>query len=315
MSYTSEIVNVALAGKGRFGSVVLDELLKAGFKLTVLTRSASSLKDLPDGVEVRQVDYSSLESLQQSLQGHDAVVSTVAGAAVASQKPLIDAAISAGVKHFIPADYAMSLKSPGIRALPPYTDVLEIENYLRARSDRINWTIVACGGFLEYLFDLPFLLDLKNRTIEIVNGGDIPFSTSEFSTAAKAIAGALKQPERVSDHCIQVHAILITQKMALEIVKKYDPKPEFWVVSEEDGDVQFEKGLNMLKSGQLTMAAASTLMAGAIWSGEHKAAFEETDNEWLRIEMIARERLEEILKIKVLNGISTIASDQIISNF
>lgn len=261
------------------------------------------------------MDYSSQESLQQALQGHNAVVSTVAGTAIASQKPLIDAAIAAGVRHFIPADYAMSLKSPEVRLLPPYTDVLEIENYLRARSDKINWTIVACGGFLEYVFDLPFVLDLQNRKIEIVNGGGVPFSTSEFYTTAKAIAGVLKQPGRVIDHCIQVHAMLITQKMAFEIVKKYDSKPQSWTVREEDGDVIFEKGLNMLKSGQLTMEAVSTVMAGAIWSGKYKVAFEETDNEWLGIGMITQERLEEIIKSKVLDGISAIATDQIVSSF
>lgn len=265
-------------------------------------------------VEVCEVDYSSEESLQQALEGHDAVISTVAGAAVAGQKPLIDAAIAAGVKHFIPADYAMSLKSPEVRLLPPYTNVSEIENYLRARSEKINWTVVACGGFLEYIFDLPFVLDLKNRKIEIINGGEVPFSTSEFCTAAKAITGVLKQPRRVSNHCVQVHAILITQKKALEIAKKYDPKPQSWTVCEQDGDIKFEKGLNMLRSGELTMEAVSTLMAGAIWSSRYKVAFEETDNEWLGIEMITQEQLENVLKSKVLNGISTIASDQIVSS-
>ncbi|KFY11551.1 hypothetical protein V492_04393 [Pseudogymnoascus sp. VKM F-4246] len=315
MAHASGITKVALAGKGRFGSVVLEELLKAGFKPTVLTRSASSIKDLPNGVEVCEVDYNSIESLQQALQGHDAVVSTVAGTAIAGQKPLIDAAIAAGVQHFIPADYAMSLKSPGVRLLPPYTDVHEIENYLRARSDNINWTIVAPGGFLEYIFDLPFVLDLPSRKIGIVNGGEVPFSTSEFRTAAQAVAGVLGQPGRVSDHCVQVHDMLITQNMALEIVKKYDPNPQSWTVSDEDGDVLFEKDLNMLKSGQLTMEAVSTLMAGAIWGGRYEVAFKETDNEWLGIEMITQEQLEGVLKSKILNGISTIASDQIVSNF
>lgn len=121
--------------------MVLDELLKAGFKPTVLTRSASTITGVPDGVPVREVDYASEESLRKALQGHDAVVCTVAGTAVASQKPLVDAAIAAGVKHFIPADYAMSLKSPEVRVLPPYTDVKGIEDYLRAKSAKIEWTI------------------------------------------------------------------------------------------------------------------------------------------------------------------------------
>jgi hypothetical protein len=260
------------------------------------------------------VNYASEDSLREALQGHDAVVSAVAGTAIASQKPLINAAIAAGVKHFIPADYAMSLKSPDVRTLPPYTDVKEVEDYLRARSAKIEWTIVACGGFLEYIYDLPFLIELDKRKIDIINGGEIPFSVSEFRTAAKAIAGVLQQPERVLDHCVQVHATTITQNGTFDTVRKYDLNPDGWTVNEEDAEVKFQQGMDMLQRGDLTMAAVTTLMAGAIWGGRCKVAFEETDNEWLGAQLISDERIEEIVTSKVVNGISSIASDQIINN-
>ena len=260
------------------------------------------------------MDYTSQESLQTAVKGHDAVVSTVAGVAVAGQKPLIDAAIAAGVKHFVPADYAMSLKSPGVRLLPPYTDVLEIEKYLRARSDEIPWTVVACGGFLEYSFDLPFAIDLANRRIDIVNGGDVPFSISDFGTVAKAITGVLRQPEHVVGHCVQVHGMLITQNEVLRIAKKFDPDPESWVVREIEAHVKFEEGLDMLKKGMYTMEAVSTLMAGVVWDAKYKTGFQETDNEWLEIEELPQERLEETIRGKLLGGVSGIATDQIVSS-
>jgi uncharacterized protein YbjT (DUF2867 family) len=308
------ISKVALAGKGRLGSVVLDELLKTGFAVTVLTRSAPSLGNIPDGVQVLEVDYTSQDSLQAALKGHDAVVSTVAGVAVATQKPLIDAAIASGVKHFIPADYAMSLRNPAVRLLPPYTDVLEIEKYLRARSDDISWTIVACGGFLEYVFDLPFMIDVAHRRIDIVNGGNVPFSISDFGTVARAISGVLKQPERVVGHCVQVHGMLVTQNEVLEIAKKYSSDPGSWVVSEKDARIKFEEGLDMLKRGEFTMTAVSTLMAGVVWDPNYQTGFQETDNEWLGVEALSKERLEETIRGKVLGGVSGIAEDKIVSN-
>jgi putative NADH-flavin reductase len=91
---------------------VLDELLQVEFTLTVLTRSASSIKDAPADVEVCEVDYASEKSIFSALGAHDAVVSTVAGAAVA------------GIKHFSPADYAMCLRRLGLLIMPPYTDVI-----------------------------------------------------------------------------------------------------------------------------------------------------------------------------------------------
>ncbi|KAL3461191.1 hypothetical protein BJX64DRAFT_261471 [Aspergillus heterothallicus] len=315
------ISKVALAGKGRLGSVVLDELLKAGYKVTVLTQSVLSLNDIPDGIGINEVDYTSYASqsiLQAALTGFDAVVSTVAGVAVSSQKPLIDAAIAAGVKHFIPADYAMSLRAPEIRRLPPYTDVVEIENYLRAQTDdgraKMAWTVVACGGFLEYSFDLPFMIDLPNRRIDIVNGGDVPFSISEFRTVAKAIVGVLGQPERVVGHCVQVHGMLVTQNQVLGIAKKYSADPESWIVNEKEAAVRFEEGMDMLRRGEFTMQAVSTLMAGVIWDPKYEAGFKETDNEWLGIEEIPKERLEETIRDKLLSGVSGIASDKIVSN-
>ncbi|KAJ0421194.1 NmrA-like family protein [Aspergillus carlsbadensis] len=312
------ISKVALAGKGRLGSVVLDELLKAGYKVSVLTRSASSLKDVPNGVEVHEVDYTSQSSLQTALNGNDAVVSTVAGVAVSSQKPLIDAAIAAGVQHFIPADYAMSLRAPEVRLLPPYTDVLAIENYLRARAqadgNNMAWTVVACGGFLEYSFDLPFMIDLANRQIDIINGGDVPFSISEFRTVARAIVGVLQKPERVVEHCVQVHGLLVTQYQVLGIAKKYSSDPEAWIVNEKEAHVRFEEGMDMLRRGEFTMQAVSTLMAGVVWDAKYGTGFRETDNEWLGIEETPNERLEETIKDKLLSGVSGIASDKIVSN-
>ncbi|KAL4931278.1 uncharacterized protein BDV17DRAFT_288824 [Aspergillus undulatus] len=103
------ITKVALAGKGRIGTAVLSDLLKSDSTDTILIRSASTptstLKDTLPGVKVHEVDYASIEALKSALQGVDAVVSTIVGTAIVSQKPLIDAAIAVGViKHFIPAD-------------------------------------------------------------------------------------------------------------------------------------------------------------------------------------------------------------------
>lgn len=82
-------------------------LVKAGFETTVLTRSAQALYDLPAGCQVCEVDYDSDDSLKSALQGQDAVISTVAMSAITNQKRIVDAAIHAGVKHFIPAEFTV----------------------------------------------------------------------------------------------------------------------------------------------------------------------------------------------------------------
>ncbi|KAH8703352.1 hypothetical protein BGW36DRAFT_422916 [Talaromyces proteolyticus] len=207
-----------------------------------------------------------------------------------------------------------SLRNPAVRQFPSYAGVSEISNYLQARSDKINWTIVAPGGFLEYVFDLPFVLELANRKIEIINGGDIPFSVSEFGTTAKWIIGVLRQPKRGVDHCVQTHATTVTQNEVFGLVKKYDPNPESWTVLQQESNVKLERGMGMIKNGDFSMNAISTMMSGIIWSGDYNLAFKETDNEWLGVEMITKERLEELIEDKVIHGATDVGSSQIVSN-
>lgn len=50
-------------------------------------------------------DYSSHEDLVSAFKGQDAVVSTVGAPALGDQIKLINAAIEAGVKYFIPSEF------------------------------------------------------------------------------------------------------------------------------------------------------------------------------------------------------------------
>ncbi|KAL4916951.1 hypothetical protein BDW62DRAFT_94169 [Aspergillus aurantiobrunneus] len=156
-------------------------------------------------------------------------------------------------------------------------------------------------------------MDLKSRRVDLVNGGEVPFSVSDFGTVARAISSVLRQPECVTGHCVQVHGMFITQKETLKIVKKYDPAPEAWVVCEKEGRVKFEIGLSMLKRGEFTMEAMSTLMAGVVWDPKYELCFQETDNKWLGVVMLPKEQLEENIKDRVLRGVSGVATEKIVS--
>jgi hypothetical protein len=69
----------------------------------------------------------------------------------------------------------------------------------------------------------------------------------------------------------------------------------------------------MMKRGDSTMETALTVIAVVIWSGKYNAGFEKTDN-WLGVGLISKQRLEDIVKNKVLNEITDIGSDQIVSD-
>lgn len=98
----SEIRKVAHIGASGFiGSAILKALLASGLEVTVLARKESKAS-FPEHVKVLPVDFDDQPSIVEALQGQDAVISTVAVKAINSQYNIINAAVEAGVKRFIP---------------------------------------------------------------------------------------------------------------------------------------------------------------------------------------------------------------------
>ena len=118
-----------LQATGNLGPAILDQLLNAGFKVTVLTRTGTN-HSFPSSVHVAHVDYDSLDSLTDALQGHDAVVSTLASVAIAVQLRLVQAAAEAHVKRFIPSEFGSNTLNEKTAALPVSADTVKVQSAL-----------------------------------------------------------------------------------------------------------------------------------------------------------------------------------------
>lgn len=279
--------------------------MRSGYQVTVLTRSAANATDLPSGVQVREVDYDSNESLQQALQGQDALVSTVAMSAIPNQKRLIDAAIAAGVKHFVPAEYSMATRDPKAQWLPIYTSVIEIQNYLTSKEDQIDWNAINCGAMIEFVFDYPFVIDFDNHVATLWDGGNNALSLSTCSIVGKAIAGVLKQRDRVQNHRVQVHGATITQRQALAIAEKCTPGIQ-WTTKEQDAEPAVKSAMAKLQSGAAgaeLMAAIMTVASAATFGNGHfDAEYKNPDNDWLEIDLMAKGEVEEAIRRRIEEG-------------
>lgn len=122
------------------------------------------MKKLPSSTKIEQVDYDSQPSLQRALQGQDALISTVAMSAISNQPLMIDAAIAAGVKLFVPAEYSVNSRDPLARAQPMMASIVAIQKYLAMKGDQIAWFAINCGALLEFAMDHPFILDFDKRS-------------------------------------------------------------------------------------------------------------------------------------------------------
>ncbi|MCJ1289869.1 hypothetical protein MMC34_001402 [Xylographa carneopallida] len=95
-------VAVVEAG-GNSGKYIAEALLKTGkHTVTAITR-ADSKSALPNGVEVKKVDYGSPASLADAVRGHDALVITMGPMAPPdTQSKLLQAAADADVPWVLP---------------------------------------------------------------------------------------------------------------------------------------------------------------------------------------------------------------------
>jgi len=297
MPYDITIRKVALAGAtGNLGTVILEELLKSGlFEVTVLTRETSA-HTFPSNVKVVKVDFSHLDSLTDALTGQDALVSTLASLATASQRLLVDAAVAAGVKRILPSEFGNNLKNPKTRELPVYAQKIKIEEYLDqlAREGKISYTLVISGPFLDWGLKNEMFLDFANRKIKRFDGGDILFSTSRLTTVGKAVRRILTHPRETADRAVYVKDIDVTQNQLLKLAQALTPGEEWKIedVKSEDVERKSREEIQRREIGKETMKG---LLARAIWGEGYGGRFEKVHNEVLGIKGMTEPDLEELV--------------------
>ncbi|KAI7180426.1 hypothetical protein KC360_g125 [Hortaea werneckii] len=152
------IKNVAILGAdGKLGPAVLEALVSASFTVTVLKResSKSSNDHYPPSVKVARVPNDlNVESLATTLQGHDALVITIKGSQTEVQKKLADAAVQAGVRRMIPADFGScdSSTTEAQELVPLFKHKADLRQYLQtlaAQHQGFTWTSLVTGHFFD----------------------------------------------------------------------------------------------------------------------------------------------------------------------
>ncbi len=128
--------------------------------VTALTREGSTAT-FPAGVASKAVDYSSVQSLTAALGGQDAVVSTIATAAIAGQQLLVDAAVAAGVKRIIPSEFGVNTRFLGKEPIGTILQgKIQTLNYIHEKwkqNPSFTWTGISTGLFFDWVgIDSPF---------------------------------------------------------------------------------------------------------------------------------------------------------------
>lgn len=79
---------------------------------------------------------------------------------VSDQFRIVDAAIGAGVRRYVPSEYGLNNIRPDARALNVvFHDKGKLQEYLRAKADDdiIEWTSIACGMWIRWVMANDFV--------------------------------------------------------------------------------------------------------------------------------------------------------------
>ncbi|KPM46346.1 hypothetical protein AK830_g88 [Neonectria ditissima] len=215
--------NIAIFGaSGNVGKIILDGLVTSSkFNITVLQRQESKAT-FGTGIDVRKTDFSD-KDLENALKGQDAVISALGAAAFGEQKKIVDAAVRAGVKRFLPSEFSASIEDDTVlQLLPLFTQKKEIIQYLKTKqSEGFSWTGLATSGLFDWGLSSGFLgFDIAQRTATIWDGGNKTFTLTNEKQLGQAVVSVLEHPEETSNRYLYVYSVKTSQSEILAALEE-----------------------------------------------------------------------------------------------
>eukprot|EP01112_Ceratiomyxa_fruticulosa_P011422 TRINITY_DN3097_c0_g1_i11.p1 TRINITY_DN3097_c0_g1~~TRINITY_DN3097_c0_g1_i11.p1 ORF type:complete len:306 (+),score=70.39 TRINITY_DN3097_c0_g1_i11:743-1660(+) len=253
---------VAIVGAtGNLGPTIVDALLQHKFEVTAVTFNNPEdpkYNDLKSkGVKVVHANIDDKFTLVRAFHGIDAVVSTVGGALFSKQTVIIDAAVEAGVKRFLPSEFGGSTRDKLVRSEEVLQPKIQIIEYLEkvASQGKITWTGIATGPFFDWGLQVGFLqFDLKNESVTLYDEGKAKFVTSNTRDIGLWVALTLLHPERTENKYLELGTFKVNQLEILEALEKVSGKK--WTVKEHKTTVEAQelakKASEKLKQGDET---------------------------------------------------------------
>ncbi|CAG8899805.1 unnamed protein product [Penicillium egyptiacum] len=293
------IRNVAIAGaSGALGSPVLHALLQSElFNVTVLARQ-SSQAHFPASVKVICMDYTSVPDLTAALTGQDAVVSVLTTSAMETQIPLIEAAVKAGVKRFLPSEFCANIGNPKAASLPVYHSKLAIHEVLQQQAQNhphFTYTLIRNGPFLDWSLAYGFFFSLNGGSTPFYDGGERPFSTTTLATIGRAVVEVLRHSEKTRNRAVFVQDLVTTQQKMLAIAQKVTPDRKWTPRDVSTADME-TMARDKHANGMNDLTASMGFFCRSVFGKGYGGEFQEVDNKLLGISLKTDADLEELIR-------------------
>ncbi|KAF3917821.1 hypothetical protein ABW20_dc0104950 [Dactylellina cionopaga] len=221
----SAFKNILIIGAGSIGNVILGALDKdPSFTITLLQRASSKAK-LPAHLKTITIDdsYPSAD-LVAAFKGQDAILNCMTTLSVGDQFRMVDAAIEAGVRRYVPSEYGLDNMNPEAQALSSvFYEKGKVQKYLREKADKgeIEWMSISCGMWLKWSAHHEFLgLHVGEKRFVFWDDGEGFFSCTTEENTALALINALKAGDAYKNTNFFISDFAITQKQLLEAVER-----------------------------------------------------------------------------------------------
>ncbi|CAI6339383.1 unnamed protein product [Periconia digitata] len=286
--------NVALIGaSGNLGPAILSNLADASFNVTIISREGSA-STFPSNFKVVRADFSSHDSLVAAFKGQDVVIAAVASHALDQQPKIVDAAIAAGVKRFVPSEFGSNTIDPKLNELVPiFGPKLAAVDYLKSKEDAISWTAFITGPFFDWGLKVGFFgIDGKTKTAKVVDGGKGRWSGTTLNTIGLTVVKSLQNPELTKNQYVAVASFVTTASDIITTAEKFSG--EKWSITDDTStDELVKSGKEKLGKGDHS-GVVDLLRAGAF--GGHHLGDSSTLGLWNEKLGLPKEDFEQTVK-------------------
>ena len=299
---------------GQSGKFMTEEMLKLGkYKVTAITR-ADSTNTVPEGCEIKKIDYANPSSIVEALKGHDALVITMNTMAPPEQQTkLIEAAAEAGVPWVLPNEFGYDIENPGLEK--DIAPIGEKHKEYRAHIEKLgksSWIGVTCGFWYEYSLShgrATFGFDFNNRTVTFIDDGETKINTSTWRQCGLAVAKLLSlkiysdsdnEPSlaHYKNKFIYVSSFQINQKDMLDSVMRVTgTKEQDWTIKHEPAASRYKAGLEAMYKGDYMGFAQ--MMYSRVFYQDGSGDFESGKGLQNEVLGLPREDLDEATEVAV----------------
>ncbi|KAF7114166.1 hypothetical protein CNMCM5793_007744 [Aspergillus hiratsukae] len=241
----------SLPASGNFGTPITAALQRAGFTVTIITRTESKATFPPD-IPVVRTTYT-LENLTSALAGQDAAVCVVGPGGIGAQVTMVDAAEAAGVKRFVLDDFGWG-DNP--KSFPEFNAIHKHRragwDHAKTKADsnpNFTYTGISTANPIDWaLKRFPAMgFDVARCSAVIYDSGTERFTGTTLEGIGQSVVGILQRPAETANRFVKAQSIITCQNELLDAFQSVTGKQ--WEVQRASTEILKENGKRKFQEG------------------------------------------------------------------